>query len=140
MGMHVAEKIISELIKIDINIADAKILIMGLTFKENCPDIRNSKAIDIITELRNWNIKAVIVDPWADPVDVQLTYGLSLGEISKKEQVDSLIVAVGHHQFRDLKPEELRGFCRGSMPVIADVKSIYDRSALDALDFSVFRL
>ncbi len=140
MASYMVKKVVQKMIKNGIDVTNSTVGVMGITFKENCPDIRNSKAIDIITELRNWNIKAVIVDPWADPVDVQSTYGLSLGEISKKEQVDSLIVAVGHHQFRDLKPEELRGFCRGSMPVIADVKSIYDRSALDALDFSVFRL
>ena len=81
-----------------------------------------------------------MVDPWADPAEVEVVYGLSLGEISSKKQVDSLIVAVGHHQFRDLGPEELRGFCRGSTPVLADVKSIYDRVKLGAQDFSVFRL
>lgn len=140
MASYMVKKVVQKMLKNGIDVTKSTVGVMGITFKENCPDIRNSKVIDIITELRNWNIKVVVVDPWADPAEVQAVYDLSLGEISSKEQVDSLIVAVGHHQFRDLEPVELRGFCRGSMPVLADVKSLYDRFALSAQDFSVFRL
>ena len=123
-----------------IDVTKSTVGVMGITFKENCPDIRNSKVIDIITELKNWNINVVVMDPWADPAEVKAVYGVSLGEISIEEQIDSLIVAVGHNEFRDLSPEALRGFCKGSTPVIADVKSLYDRRALGAQGFSVFRL
>ena len=128
------------MLKNGIDVTKSTVGVMGITFKENCPDIRNSKVIDIINELKNWNINVVVTDPWADPAEVKAAYGLSLGEISSKEQVDSLIVAVGHHEFRAMIPEVLRGFCKGSTPVIADVKSLYDRHALGAQDFSVFRL
>ena len=140
MGQYVVKKVVQKMLKNGIDVTKSTVGVMGITFKENCPDIRNSKVIDVITELKNWNINVVVMDPWADPAEVKAVYGLSLGEISSKEQVDSLIVAVGHHQFRDLKPEALRGFCSGSSPVLADVKSLYDRVALGAQDFTVFRL
>ena len=140
MAQYMVKKIVQKMLKNGIDVTKSTVGVMGITFKENCPDIRNSKVIDVITELKNWNIKVVVVDPWADPTEVQAVYGLSLGEISCKKKVDSLIVAVGHHQFRDLVPEELRVFCRGSAPVLADVKSIYNRAKLSAQDFTVFRL
>ena len=140
MAPYMVKKVVQKMLKNGIDVSKSSVGVMGITFKENCPDIRNSKVIDIISELQNWNIRTVVVDPWADPADVESVYGLSLGEISSSKQVDSLIVAVGHHQFRDLKPEELRGLCTGSSPVLADVKSLYDRDALGVQGFSVFRL
>ncbi len=140
MAQYMVKKVIQRMLKNGIDVTNSTMGVMGITFKENCPDIRNTKVIDIITELKNWNIKVVVVDPWADPAEVEAVYGLSLGEISSKKQVDSLIVAVGHHQFRDLGPEELRGCCRGTAPVLADVKSLYDRQKLSAQGLSVFRL
>lgn len=140
MAQYMVKKVVQKMLKNGIDVTKSTVGVMGITFKENCPDIRNSKVIDVITELKNWNIKVVVVDPWADPAEVEAVYGLSLGVISTKDQVDSLIVAVGHNQFREFEPEELRGFCKGSAPVLADVKSLYDRVALGAQDFSVFRL
>mgnify|MGYP001405158658 CR=1 FL=1 len=140
MAQYMVKKVVQKMLINGIDVTKCTVGVMGITFKENCPDIRNSKVIDIITELKNWNINVVVMDPWADPAEVKAVYGVSLGEISRKEQIDSLIVAVGHHEFRDLSPEALRGFCKGSTPVIADVKSLYDRRALGAQGFSVFRL
>jgi UDP-N-acetyl-D-galactosamine dehydrogenase len=140
MAQYMVKKVVQKMLKNGIDVTKSTVGVMGITFKENCPDIRNSKVIDVITELKSWNINVVVMDPWADPAEVKAVYGLSLGEITSKEQVDSLIVAVGHHQFRDLGPEALRGFCSGSSPVLADVKSLYDRVALGAQDFTVFRL
>ena len=140
MAQYMVKKVVQKMLINGIDVTKCTVGVMGITFKENCPDIRNSKVIDIITELKNWNINVVVMDPWADPAEVKAVYGVSLGEISSKEQIDSLIVAVGHHEFRDLSPEALRGFCKGSTPVIADVKSLYDRRALGAQGFSVFRL
>ena len=140
MAQYMVKKVVQKMLRNGIDVTKSTVGVMGITFKENCPDIRNSKVINIITELRNWSINVVVVDPWADPAEVKAVYDLSLGEISNRDQVDSLIVAVGHKQFRNLGPEELRGCCRGSDPVLADVKSLYDRNALGAQDFSVFRL
>jgi UDP-N-acetyl-D-glucosamine/UDP-N-acetyl-D-galactosamine dehydrogenase len=123
----------------NINVSGSTIGVLGLTFKENCPDIRNSKIFDVVQELKSWGVKVIAVDPWADHKDVEETYGITLGKMSV-DCVDSLIVAVGHKEFRELKPEELRSYCKGSSPILADVKSLYNRESLTDLGFSVFRL
>ena len=140
MARYVAKKTVQTMVNNDIDVSKSKIGILGITFKENCPDIRNSKVIDMIDELQKWNIDIVVSDPWADPVDVQEFYGISLKSIDKNNQVDSLIVAIGHSQFRDLEPKDLRSFCRGETPVLIDVKSLYNRHQLDHEGFTVFRL
>jgi len=123
-----------------IEIKNSTVGLMGITFKENCPDVRNSKVIDVVNELKNWGVNVVVVDPWADKLKLQEEHNIQLGIIDEKNKVDSLIVAVGHNQFRSLSAKELRSFCKGSKPVIADVKSIYNKEDLIAQGFSVFRL
>jgi UDP-N-acetyl-D-galactosamine dehydrogenase len=113
--------------------------VLGLTFKENCPDIRNSKIFDLVSELESWGVKVIADDPWADPSEVKKIYGVTLSEVNI-DSVDSLIVAVGHKEFRDLKPTELRSYCKGASPVLADIKSLYNRDDLSDQGFSVFRL
>jgi len=140
MAQYLVKKVVQKMLRNSIDVTKCTVGVLGLTFKENCPDIRNSKVVDIITELRNWSVNVVVVDPWADPAEVEAAYGISLYELTDMPKVDSLIVAVGHNQFRDLSPKELKGLCKGGMPVLADVKSLYDRRALGAQGFSVFRL
>jgi UDP-N-acetyl-D-galactosamine dehydrogenase len=123
-----------------IEIKNSTIGVMGITFKENCPDVRNTKIADIVYELKNWGVNVVVVDPWADQLELKQTYDISLGEISSNKQVDSLIVAVGHDEFRSKSVKELRSLCKGSNPVLADVKSIYKKEDLISQGFSVFRL
>lgn len=93
-----------------------------------------------MSELKNWGVNVVVADPWADPILVERTYGITLSKVDSKNQVDSLIIAVGHDEFRDLDTEALRLLCRGSAPVLADLKSLYDRRALKEQGFTVFRL
>ena len=140
MAQYMVKKVVQRMIKSGIDVANSTVGVMGITFKENCPDIRNSKITDVVSELKNWGVNVVVADSWADPLEVERTYGIKLGEISADQQVDSLIVAVGHDEFRDLAPETLRSFCKGSRPILADVKSLYERAALIDLGFSVFRL
>ena len=140
MAQYMVKKVVQKMLRNGIDVTKSTVGVMGITFKENCPDIRNSKVFDVVTELRNWNINVVVMDPWADPAEVKTVYDVSLGEISSKEQVDSLIVAVGHTEFRDLKLEELRTYCKGDAPVFADVKSLFDRHDLAEKGFSIFRL
>mgnify|MGYP003970088049 CR=1 FL=1 len=140
MAQYMVKKFVQKMVKNNIDVSKSTVGLLGITFKENCPDIRNSKAIDIVTELQSWNIKVVVMDPWADPSEVDEVYGLQLNVVSHEHRVDSLIVAVGHDQFRELTPDKLRQFCNGTFPVLADVKSLYSRQ--DAVDqgFTVFRL
>lgn len=140
MAQYMVKKFVQKMVQNDIDVSKSTVGLLGITFKENCPDIRNSKAIDIVTELQSWNINVVVMDPWADPSEVDEVYGLQLNVVSHEHRVDSLIVAVGHDQFRELTPDKLRQFCNGTFPVLADVKSLYSRQ--DAVDqgFTVFRL
>jgi UDP-N-acetyl-D-galactosamine dehydrogenase len=140
MAQYMVKKVVQRMIKSGIDVANSTVGVMGITFKENCPDVRNSKITDVVAELKNWGVNVVVADSWADPLEVERAYGIKLGEISADQQVDSLIVAVGHDEFRDLSPEALRSFCKGSRPILADVKSLYERAALIDLGFSVFRL
>ena len=140
MAIYMVKKVIQQMINNGIEVKNSTVGLLGITFKENCPDIRNSKVIDVVNELKNWGVNVVVVDPWADKLKLQEEYNIQLGVIDEKNKVDSLIVAVGHNQFRSISAEELRNFCKGSKPVIADVKSIYNKEDLLAEGLSVFRL
>ena len=140
MAIYMVKKILQKMIVNGIEIKNSTIGVMGITFKENCPDVRNTKIADVVYELRNWGANVVVVDPWANQSELQEIYDISLGEINENKKVDSLIVAVGHDEFRSKSPEELRSFCKGSNPVLADVKSIYKKEDLISQGFSVFRL
>lgn len=140
MARYVARNTIKLMLQNGINVPQARIGVLGITFKENCPDIRNSKVVDLIRELEGWGAHVVVADPWADPAEVAHEYQLTLGEISHNQPVDALIVAVGHHEYRDLNPDELRALTRGAQPVLADVKALFDRHAACAAGFTVFRL
>ena len=112
MAQYMVKKVIQKMLINGIDVTKSTVGVLGITFKENCPDVRNSKITDVVSELKNWGVNVVVVDSWADPSEVEQTYGISLGDISADQQVDSLIVAVGHNEFRDLAPETLRVFVR----------------------------
>lgn len=140
MALYLVKKVIQKMTVNGIDLKKSTVGIMGITFKENCPDIRNSKIFDIIDELKNWGIKVNVDDPWADPQELKSLHGINIEKINSKNQVDTLIVAVGHDQYRSKSAEELKSYCKGSNPVIADVKSIYEKKKLIDQGFSVFRL
>jgi len=140
MGIYMVKKVIQQMINNGIEIKNSIVGLMGITFKENCPDFRNSKIIDIFNELKKWGANVIVVDPWVDQSKLQEEYQIKLGKIDNENKVDSLIVAVGHNEFRALSAEQLRSYCNGSKPVIADVKSIYKKEKLIKEGFSVFRL
>lgn len=140
MARYAARATIKRMTKNGIEVTKAKVGILGITFKENCPDIRNSKIVDLIKEFDNWGIEVVVADAWADAPEVEREYGIKLGTIDAQNQVDSLIVAVGHHEYRDLTAEQLRSFVRTDKPVLADIKSLYNREELAEQGFTVFRL
>ncbi len=141
MARYAARNIIRQMLKNGIDVARSTVGVMGVTFKENCPDIRNSKVADLIREIESWGAKVVAVDCWANPVELAEEYGIQLGLINQANKVDSLIVAVGHSEYRHLSPENLMSFCNNNhQPVIGDLKSLYDRHALADQGFTVFRL
>lgn len=140
MAPYMVKKVIQKMLLNGIDVPKSTVGVLGITFKENCPDVRNSKIVDVVSELKSWGVNVVVVDPWADPIEIERVYDISLGKISSGEQVDSLIVAVGHDEFRNLSPKDLWGFCKGPKPVLADVKSLYDKQSLTDYGFSIFRL
>lgn len=141
MARYSARSIIKRMVQNGFNVANSTVGVMGITFKENCPDIRNSKVADLVRELQSWNINVVVSDSWADADEVEREYGIRLGTIDADNKVDSLIVAVGHREYRNLSPSDLAGYCTSvARPVIGDLKSLYDRHALDAVGCTVFRL
>ncbi len=140
MARYVARNTIKHMLKNSIDVPRAKIGVLGITFKENCPDIRNSKVEDLIKEFQAWGAQVVVCDPWADAEEVRQEYGVELSTIDAEHPVDSLVVAVGHNEFRHLSPEQLRSYVNNPKPVIADVKSLFNRDELTAQGFTVFRL
>ena len=140
MAQYLVKKVVQKMLINGIDVTNCTVGVLGITFKENCPDVRNSKINDVVSELKNWGVNVVVADPWADPIEVKRAYGITLGKVDSNHQVDSLIVAVGHNEFRDLDTDALRALCRGSAPVLADVKSLYERKALTEHGFTVFRL
>jgi UDP-N-acetyl-D-galactosamine dehydrogenase len=141
MAYYAASAIVKRMLQNGINVAQSTVGVMGLTFKENCPDIRNSKVADLVIELQGWGVTVVVSDPSADPSEVQHEYGISLGDISVEQPVDSLIVAVGHEEFRRLSPQTLKTYCTTlHQPIIGDLKSLFDQQELARIGFTVFRL
>lgn len=140
MARYSARAVIRLMLRNGIDVARSTIGVLGTTFKENCPDIRNSKVADLVRELEQWGTKVVVVDPWANADEVAHEYGIKLGSVGPDSQVDSLIVAVGHNEYRGADVLELRKYCRGTKPVLGDLKSLFDRHQAAEAGFTVFRL
>ena len=139
MARYAARNVIKRMLQNGVDVARSKIGVMGITFKENCPDIRNSKVADLVKELEQWGAQVVVADPWADAEEVRHEYGIELGTVDANNPVDALIVAVGHNEYRDMTAQQLRALCRSDKPVLADIKSLYNRHEADASGFTVFR-
>lgn len=128
MGMFVAGKVIKLMIHKGHKIQGAKSLILGITFKENCPDIRNSRVMDIYEELTQFGLGVDVYDPYADPDEVKREYGVEL-IVNVNEQYDAIILAVSHDEFRRLDFQSIK---KGDNAVIFDTKSVLDRKLIDA--------
>lgn len=140
MSRYVAKCLIKKMVQNGIDLSTAKIGVLGVTFKENCPDIRNSKVVDLINELNTWGVEVVISDPWAGPEEVKEEYGFDLVDFDSLQNLDSIVVAVGHNEFRSLTPADLIKLTHAGKPVLADVKAIFERESLVEAGFTVFRL
>ncbi len=139
MARYAARNIVKRMLQNGMDVPRSTVGVLGITFKENCPDIRNSKVADLVIELQAWGAKVVVADPWADPAEVKHEYGIELGTIDAAHPVDSLVVAVGHEQFRRQTPQQLRQLCKTSQPVLGDIKSLYNRHDAAAAGFTIFR-
>lgn len=140
MARYVARNTVKLMLKSGMDVPRCRVAVLGITFKENCPDIRNSKVVDMVREFEAWGTQVVVADPWANAEAVQHEYGLKLGRVDATNPVDALVVAVGHNEFRQATPADLRALCRGPQPVLADVKGLFDRQQAIKAGFTVFRL
>ena len=129
MGRYVAESLVKDLIKADIAVKNAKVAILGFTFKENCPDTRNTKVIDIVNELGEYGIKPLVVDPAADAKEAERLYGIGFGRMEDVKDMDAVVIAVAHNEFNELDPETIDSFFNKSnkMKVLMDLKAVLKR-------------
>ena len=139
MGKFVAQRAIREMIHAGHNILGNTVTVLGLTFKENCPDLRNSKVIDIINELRDYGIQVQVCDPLADPDEATHEYGVRLTPVAELKPAAAVIAAVAHRQFLEWTPEVI---CRqmGDNPVLIDVKGLFDQKSMTSAGIRVWRL
>jgi len=141
MGKYVAESTVKNLIKADIPVKGAKVAILGFTFKENCPDTRNTKVIDIYKELGEYGITPVVVDPAADADEALRLYGITFEGMDAVKDMDAVIVAVAHTQFLGLDKAAVNGFFSAKhKKVLMDIKGLFDRNEYLTEDYIYWRL
>lgn len=131
MGTFIADSVVKMMTQRKAHVVDSNILIMGLTFKENCPDLRNTRVVDIIDELRNYNANVSIYDPWADNAEAQHEYGLELIDTPAAGSYDAIILCVGHDKFRTMGADAIRALGKPNH-VLFDVKHVLPKDAVDA--------
>lgn len=125
MGKYIATNVIKKMVEADIKIKKSNILVLGVTFKENCPDIRNSKVIDIINELKSYDINLIVSDYMADPFEFKNEYNLSLTDFNTIDNIDVLILAVSHDEYKKLDLKAISSiFNMSHKPIIIDIKNI----------------
>lgn len=130
MGAYVASQLLKAMIKKSIQIKGANVLIMGLAFKENCPDVRNTKVVDILNELEEYNINIDVIEPWCSRDTVYEEYGLSLAENPKENYYDAIVLAVAHEEFVAMGAKKIRQFARANS-VFYDLKSVFSLDEVD---------
>lgn len=143
MGTYVADAAVKKMIEAGLAPKKSNVAILGLTFKENCPDIRNSKVIDIIKHLNSYGIEPVVIDPWATKREVMDEYGLTLIDLQDVSNMDCVIMAVAHNEFKSLTINSLKKMYKNSNDnekVLIDVKGVFDINELKKTDLLWWRL
>jgi UDP-N-acetyl-D-galactosamine dehydrogenase len=163
MGKYVAENTVKKMIQANKPIKGANVAILGITFKEDCPDSRNTRVIDIIKELKEYGVNVQVIDPVADAQEVEEEYGIHLNRLEDLRGVDAVIFAVAHEEFINLSLEEIKDWyrtcpnhlfsaineevaatiengCENNKNVLIDVKGIFDRKEAEELDYLYWRL
>lgn len=131
MGRYVASQLIKAMLKKSIQVKGSRVLVMGLAFKENCPDLRNTRVVDVINELQEYHVEVDVYDPWVNPDEAKHEYGIM--PISKPEQgsYQGVIVAVGHQQFKDMGEQGIRALCSKECCVVYDLKYVFEHDSTD---------
>jgi UDP-N-acetyl-D-galactosamine dehydrogenase len=163
MGKYVAENTVKKMIQANKPIKGANVAVLGITFKEDCPDSRNTRVIDIIRELKEYGVNVQVIDPMADAQEVEGEYGIHLNRLEDLRGVDAVIFAVAHEEFINLSLQEIKDWyracpnhpfsaineevaatiengCENNKNVLIDVKGIFDRKEAEELDYLYWRL
>lgn len=130
MGTYVVAQLVKAMTKKRIQVEGARVLVMGLAFKENCPDLRNTRIVDIVTELKDYNCAVDVYDPWVSPQEAQHEYGITSIETPKPGSYDAIILAVAHHQFKDMGVSAIRALGKPNT-VLYDLKYVLDPQESD---------
>ena len=141
VAKYVAEAAIKRLIQKGAAVKGARVGVLGLTFKENVPDLRNTKVVDLVRELEEYGLEVLVHDAMADPDEAHEEYGLRLADLDELRGLDALVLAVAHDQYRKIAPAELKTwFARPGEALILDVKGFFDRAELARLGVDLWRL
>ncbi|MBQ9512602.1 MAG: nucleotide sugar dehydrogenase [Lachnospiraceae bacterium] len=142
MGKYIAESLVKNLIRADLPVKHANVAILGFTFKENCPDTRNTRVIDIYNELKEYGITPVVVDPEADAEEAAMLYGIHFQPLDAVKDMDAVIVAVSHDTFTTYDKKKIDSFFKAGNPakVLMDIKGIYERGNFPAQEYAYWRL
>jgi len=143
MGEFIGDAIIKEMILAGKAPKNSKVAILGLTFKENCPDTRNSKVVDVINRLNEYGIEPIVVDPWADDNDAKKEYGVTLAQMSELKDMDCVIIAVAHDEFKEMSVAEIDKLFAdtdNSQKVLIDIKSILNKKEVESFGYRYWRL
>lgn len=140
MGKYVAQNAVKKLICADKSVKGARVAILGFTFKENCPDTRNTKVIDIVNELREYGIEPVICDPEADSAEAKRLYGIEFKDISSVKDADAVILAVAHDEFKKFTIDDIGAFFGEGRKVLLDIKGLLDRKEYENAGYIYWRL
>lgn len=131
MGIYVAGQVVQLMVKKGISMPDAKILVLGITFKENCPDVRNTRVVDVIAEFNNYDTQVDVYDPWADPDQVMEEYGIKISNESPADgQYDGIVIAVAHKEFAAMSGEQIRRFGK-DRHILYDIKDVLPADQVD---------
>jgi len=131
MGRYIASQVVKLMLKKRIHVADSNILLMGLTFKENCPDMRNTAVINVIKELKSYGAVIDVYDPWVNKAEARSLYNVSMVNYPTEGLYDAIVFAVAHREFIRMDPGEIKSFCREEA-VIYDVKNVLQDGIADA--------
>lgn len=140
MGQYVVQSLVKLLAKSGSTIKDAKVAVLGFTFKENCPDTRNTRVIDIVNELSEYGIEPAICDPVADKAGAKKEYGLEFTSLDSIKDCDAVILAVAHDEFKKLSLADISALFKGGKGILADVKGILDKNEFENAGFTYWRL
>ena len=140
MGKYVAEQTVKLLVLAGKRIKAIKVAVLGVTFKEDIPDIRNSKVVDIVDELKTYGIKVLVHDPLADAKEVKKYYRLDLRSMKTLEGVDAVIVTVRHRLYKELGLSKIAALCHGKAPIVIDVKGAFSQNEAKKMNITYWRL